>query len=435
MKRAAPSADLFMATPSKPMQPRQGKPLLPYAEALQMLEARLAPSNPKQENIALSQAHNRILAQDVALDRDEPPVARSAMDGYALRSADGMEKRRVVATYFAGTAGNQVLAAGQAAQVMTGGTVPDGADCVVPVERIRREGDWLWIEEEPKPGRHVRQAGEMGRKGRVLLRSGHCLGTGDLGVLAGCGLSQVEVFRQPRVVVLSTGDEVVPHTTLPAAYQVRDSNRLLSCMQLQGFGAQVIHHQHVPDQPELLEEAVGQALAQADLVLTIGGVSMGDKDFLPQVFRQLGVETLFHKLAIQPGKPVWVGFHQQCWVMGLPGNPLSSFVVLELLGRLVVHRLAGGKQRFPRPMCLASLQGRVRSKARPRFLPARLLDSNPGWTAVDSVATELPSLQPCTESGSGDWTSLANANALLFLAPHQDLQAGAAVRYLPLSQP
>lgn len=407
--------------------------MLPYVEALKVLEARFEGFHPATEDLPLDQAVGRILAREVAMDRAEPPVSRSAMDGFAMQSGDGAAVRTVIGTYFAGTPGQEPVASGQAVAVMTGGTVPPGADCVVPVERTSRERDVLRIEGSPKPGQHVRQAGEMGEAGRVLLRPGHGLRQADLGAIAGCGVDPVTVYRRPRVVILATGDEVIPFQGKPEPHQVRDSNRLLVAAQLRSYGLEVLREEHVADVEEDLQAAVGRALEQADLLVTIGGVSMGEKDFLPKIFSEAGVEKLFHKIDLQPGKPVWAGVKQGCFVLGLPGNPLSSFVVTELLGRFLADRLQGGTTPFPRPMSIGRLHGTLRSGARPRLLVARFRAGASSWeSAPQSAADALPEVVLCSETGSGDWTSLAHAEVLLFLPPQSVVAHGDAVRFLPL---
>ena len=399
-----------------------GRALIDYEEAVAALATEVRRVPHPAEDVGLSWALGRVLAEAVALDRAEPPVARSAMDGYALRAADGSAPRQVVATFYAGTAGDRALAAGEAVAVMTGGTVPSGADAVVPVEQVRRAGDTLHLDVEPVAGRHVRRAGEMGAAGRVLLEPGRRLRAGDLAVLAGCGHDPVAVMPQPRVALLSTGDEVVRWTRTPAAHQVRDSNRLASRQQLLRMGAATVDEEHVPDDPAALRTTLGSALESNDLVVTIGGVSMGDKDHLPRLLPELGVERLFHGVRLQPGKPVWAGQREGRWVLALPGNPVSSFVVLELLGRVLLARLSGDRRDFPLPLARGTAGGAASTRMRPRWLPARLEADHEGAARV----------VPCRESGSGDWTSLAGAEALLHLPAGATVEAGDPVHYLPL---
>lgn len=398
-----------------------GRPLIEYAKAVQMLATSVASIARPPQEVTASTAVDRVLAEEVALDRAEPPVPRSAMDGYALRAADGLQARKIVGTVYAGTPGDPELQPGEAVAVMTGGTVARGADCVVPVEQTSVVDGVLQIDIEPEEGRHVRRAGEMGAAGRVLLRPGRRLAPADLAVIAGCGHDPVRVHVRPRVALLSTGDEVVRWTTQPGPHQVRDSNRLVSRLQLTAMGAERIDEQHVLDNPMALRDALEEAIAENDLVVTIGGVSMGDKDHLPALLPEMGVERLFHGVRVQPGKPVWCGQRDGCWVLGLPGNPVSSFVVLELLGRVLMARLAGDGQSFPRPLARGIASVAARAGKRPRWLPAELLS--------DADGTHV---RPCAERGSGDWTSLAGTEALLCLPAGTSVEPGDPVHYLPL---
>lgn len=401
----------------------KGRDLLAYAEALSLLARDLRPLARPTETALLLQAAGRVLAEPINLDRDEPPVARSAMDGYAVRSADGTQPRRIVGSVYAGTADLPSVGPGQAAEVMTGGSIPPGADAVIPVEMTRREGAELLVQEAPAAGQHLRAAGEMGRRGRIVLHAGRRLRAGDLGIAAAVGAEPLPVRARPRVTLLSTGDEVVPWTAQPASHQVRDSNRLSAALRLQEFGAELLHHGHVPDDPVQLERALRAALAASDLVVTIGGVSMGQKDFLPGVLAQLGVREIVHGVAIQPGKPVWIGRGADAWVLGLPGNPVSSFVILELFGRRLIRSLHGETGAADAPGLLPGVLSRpLHSRARALWLPA----------AVAPQTADAPHLDVLPWKGSGDWTCLARAQALVHVPPDSALAAGAPIRYLPL---
>lgn len=389
------------------------RPLLELEDAVAKLLASAAPLRRPEQAIPLREALGRVLAQEVALDRPEPPVARSAMDGYAVRSADGASPRRLGGTIYAGTAEIPVLAPGMAVAVMTGGSVPPGADAVVPVERAHRAaGGSVLLDEAPRAGQHVRAAGEMGPAGRVILAPGRVLAAPDLAAAASCGTDPLRVRSRPRFRVLSTGDEVRPWRERPAAHEVRDGNRLGAVLQLERAGGEDLGSVHVGDDPAALRAALAAALADAELVVTIGGVSMGAKDYLPGVFAELGVECLFHGVSVQPGKPVWAGRRDDRWVLGLPGNPVSSFVILELLGWPLVRRLGGATGTGARALERGLSASEARAGARPRFLPASL-DPGPGG---------VPIVRARPEAGSGDWTSLALADALLHLP------AGASVR-------
>jgi len=349
------------------------------------------------------------------------------MDGFAVRSADGLAPRRLRGTVYAGSTELPEVGPGEAVAVMTGGTVPAGADTVVPVEEARVDGvegaRRPLAETTPEPGRHVRPAGEMGARGRRILAAGRVLALPDLVAAAGCGADPLPVRPRPRVRVLSTGDEVVAWTTVPETHQVRDSNRLGAILQLERAGARVLGSGRVPDRPGELRAAVEAALEDADLVVTIGGVSMGEKDHLPGVFAALGVERLFHGVRVQPGKPVWGGHRQGCFVLGLPGNPVSSFVILELLAVPLIRALAGARvEARERPLEAGLAGAAARSRGRERYLPAAL--------EVDGEGRVLVTPRPAT--GSGDWTSLAGAQALLRLPEHAVIAPGDPVRFLRL---
>ena len=400
----------------------RGNPLVSCEMALSQLLARVQSPERPIESMPLLACLDRVLAKAISLDRSEPPLPRSAMDGFALRSEDQESPRELLSTVYAGTAEVPSVGVGQAVAVMTGGTVPPGADAVVPVELTEVEGGVLRIQETPMAGRHVRQAGEMGAKGREVLHTGQRMTSADLTAAAGCGAKEVQVFPKPRVVILSTGDEVVPWDTLPKPHQVRDSNRVGVAFQVESFGGQVVEQAHIPDDPVALETAVADALALADLVITIGGVSMGQKDHLPGVFEKLQVEKLFHGVSVQPGKPVWAGCRHQQFVLGLPGNPISSFVILEILGRPLLEKMSNQISPESLQPQAGVLLTPATSKKRPRYLPATLSVQADGRVGV----------RVCGESGSGDWSALAGATALLCLPPRAQQKVGDAITYLSL---
>ncbi len=401
---------------------------IPLEEAAARLRARWGPRC-GTTTVPLAAAAGRVLVAPARLDRDEPPWPRSAMDGFAMRSAEGAAPRREVGAAPAGRAAAPALERGDCVRVMTGGLVPAGADCVVPRERVRRDAEGRVVPEAaPRPGEHVRAAGELGRAGAEVLAAGRRIGAGELAVLAGCGADPVPVFARPRLAVVATGDEVVPWTETPRVEQVRDANRpALGALAL-AAGAAPVSSRLVADDPAALAAALEAALAAADLVVTVGGVSMGDHDHLPRLLPRLGVEPLFHRVRIQPGKPVWLGRRgaDGPWVLGLPGNPVSAFVVFALLG-VPLLRVLGGEADvpLPTPHLPGTAAAPVRSGARPLWRPARL-------EACDGAP---PRVRPLGWTGSGDWTALAGADALLHLPPRSEVAAGGAVLWQPLPPP
>ncbi|MFT7516907.1 MAG: molybdopterin molybdotransferase [Myxococcota bacterium] len=389
---------------------------LTYAEALKVLATHCQQISPRNEKIALENAARRILANSIFLDRDEPPVARSAMDGFAVLIDDSITCRQIIATNYAGDAGQVHLEAGQAVKVMTGASVPINAEAVVMVEHCQVNGDQLTIDGLPHKS-NIRAIGALAHAGALALAAGQTISAGEMATIASCGVSEVDVYCQPRVAIVSTGDEIVAYAGKVLAHQTRDSNRLMLQQQLKDFGAEVVSSVHVADNPQALETAVDTATQLADVVITIGGVSMGDKDYLPQVFQDLSVERLFHKIAIRPGKPIYVGYRQQTLVVGLPGNPVSSYVGAILFVRPIIDAFSGDFQRRCTPqMSVAGAQ--FKSKARHDFVVAQF--------APDSRVVATPS------SGSADWRSLATTQVLALVPPNAVIEAGQPIMTLPV---
>ncbi len=396
--------------------------LLPYGQAAGLLPE-VAPAPQSQETCPLAEAVGRVLASPLVLDRDEPPVSRSAMDGWAVRSEDGTAPRSIRGVVFAGTEEFPPVGPGEAVAVMTGGTVPEGADAVVPIEQASAEENLLALDVAPTLGKHIRRAGEMGSAGRVLLPVGHRLRSTDVVAAAGSGADPLAVFPRPQVAILATGDEVIPWTEQPSDSQVRDSNRLAAVLQSHSAGAEVISQTHIPDDPAAIAVQVDSALEQADLLVTLGGVSVGRRDHLPQVFAEAGVECLFHGVAMQPGKPLWAGRRGSTFVLGMPGNPVSSFVAFELFAVPLLRALAGEHSPGARTMELGIAAEAVQSGSRDLFLLASL---------VEGEDSSCPRLRPRPAMGSGDWTAFAGAEALLHLPASTSVAVGEPLSFLRL---
>ncbi|MBT3707795.1 MAG: molybdopterin molybdotransferase MoeA [Gammaproteobacteria bacterium] len=389
---------------------------LTYAEALKVLAKHCSAIQPNAETVALPQTANRVLASDIFLDRDEPPVARSAMDGYAVLATDKTKPREVISVNYAGDIGQLDLQIGQAVKVMTGASVPLNADAVVMVEHCRVDGSTLTIDKLPSKS-NIRQIGEIAAQGDLAVARGQRIAAGEIATIASCGVSEVSVFTRPRVAILSTGDEIVSHEGELLPHQTRDSNRLMLAQQVSDFGATVVSSEHVADNLPALSKALDEALRNSDIVITIGGVSMGDKDYLPQVFSESKVEKLFHKVAMRPGKPIWVGQRQQAMVVGLPGNPVSSFVGAILFARPIVDAFLGDFARRAIPQ-LAVSGAQFRSKARHDFVVARFSENS------KVVATQ--------SSGSADWRSLSRVQTLALVPPNSIINSGDILEVIPV---
>lgn len=297
------------------------------------------------ETLPLERAAGRVLASDVVAMIDSPRHDVSAMDGYAVRDSDlaGPPARlRVVGEAFAGQAEVPGISFGACVRIFTGGAVPNGADRVVIQEVVRRDGDWAIIDQAPIPARHVRRRASDFAAGERLLSAGTLLTPGALVAAAAADEGQVEVWQVPRLMVLGTGDELAePGTARDTAAAIPESVSLGVAALAEQWGGKCIGRVRLPDDPVRLGEAASEALAKADLVVVTGGASVGEKDFAKSMFGRAGLELLFSKVAIKPGKPVWLGRAGGTMVLGLPGNPTSALVTARLFLAPLVAGLSG----------------------------------------------------------------------------------------------
>ncbi|WP_332660586.1 molybdopterin molybdotransferase MoeA [Brevundimonas sp.] len=311
------------------------------ALALVLNEARPLPC----ETVALEAAGERVLAADLTARGDAPRTAVSAMDGYAVRDIDLARlpaRLPVAAVAFAGRADVPLLAPGTCARVFTGGPTPHGADRVVVQEIVGREGDDALFEVSPGPGTHIRAAGSDFATGDVLLAAGTVLGFRAMVAAAAADVAAVSVVRKPRIVILGTGDELAePGQALETPGSIPESVSFGVAALARQCGGEVLARRRLTDTPELLEAAARLALDEADLVVVTGGASVGEKDYARAMFAPLGLELIFSKVAIKPGKPVWFGRAGGVLVLGLPGNPTSALVTARLFLAPLVAGLAG----------------------------------------------------------------------------------------------
>jgi len=304
------------------------------------------------ETVELLGASGRILAAPVTSKLDFPHWDNSAMDGYAVRfadvkdaSADKPINLAIVEEIAAGDRPQQPIAAGQAARIFTGACMPQGADTVVMQEETRREGDRVLILSAPKPQEFVRHQGAFYQAGAPLLTPGLKLGPAEIAVLAGAQCIEVPVYRRPRVVIFSTGDELVAPERPLAFGQLVDSNQYALAAAVERLGGEAIRLGIVPDKPELLRETVEKAIATGDFVLSTGGVSVGDYDYVEEILQELGGELKIRSVAVKPGKPLTVASfaaaNSRRLYFGLPGNPVSALVSFWRFVRPALLKLAG----------------------------------------------------------------------------------------------
>jgi molybdopterin molybdotransferase len=295
-----------------------------------------------EEAVPLSIAFGRVLARDLAADRDFPPFETTAMDGYALGGLDPARWRARPGAVAAGDPMPGELLPGEAVRVMTGGPVPQGTSAILPIEQARIENAWLRSTGPIEAGAHLRRRGEVLRKGEVLLRAGDRLSPEAILLAATVGADPAPAVRLPRCAVAVTGSELVAADSRPGPTQIRNGNgpALLAAFARRGVAARELAP--MPDRKEaltrLFEESSG-----FDLLVTTGGVSVGDFDVTPEAAQESGFEILFHGVAIKPGKPVAFGRRQSTFWLGLPGNPLSALTTFELFGGAALERCSGGR--------------------------------------------------------------------------------------------
>ncbi len=292
------------------------------------------------ESGALSAAFGRTLRETIVAARAQPPFTASAMDGYAVRSADTPGVLRVIGEAGAGRALKRALQQGEAARIFTGAPLPEGADAVLIQEDAQRDGDAV---RAPKinAGRHVRRAGVDFESGAVLLETGRILDAGGVTLAAAAGRAHVRVATRPRVAILSGGNEIVPPGTKPAADQIFDSVSYGVAAFAESWGAIAQSGSPFVDDAAAIARCVNEALANADVAVVIGGASVGDHDYARPALRAIGAEILFEKVSLRPGKPTWVARRDNQLVLGLPGNPASAFVCARLFLRPLIDRLLG----------------------------------------------------------------------------------------------
>ena len=318
--------------------------LLPIDQALAIILAQL--STLSAETVPLAQGLGRVLAADLLADRPQPPFDRSAMDGVAVRCADWTAGTvlRQQGQALAGAPFGQPLLPGHCVRIMTGAAVPAGADAVVPVERIAvqvHQGETeVTLLEPPRPEQHIARTGSEVQAGQAVLRAGERLTGPRLGVAASFGHAVLPVVRRPIVALVPTGDELVAVDAEPGPGQIRDSNRYAISALLQP-DAEVRHFAAARDQPGALQQALQEAWQQADVLVTIGGVSAGDADLVAPTLQLLGATAHFHKIRIKPGKPLLFATRGAQLAFGLPGNPLAACVCAALFVRPALARLQG----------------------------------------------------------------------------------------------
>jgi molybdopterin molybdotransferase len=410
-------------------QPEQA--ILSFEAARSLVEDHASRLRPKgRELLGILDAQGRVLAEPIHADRDFPPFPRATRDGYAIRAAD-LDKLpadlQIIGEIKAGgTPSALSVESGQAAAIMTGAPVPEGADAVVMIEHTSRVGDRVHVARRVAANENIVAAGAEAKRGDKLLAPGVRIGYAEVAVAASAGRSRVLIHAKPRVAVLSTGDEVVDIDIPPGPYQIRNSNSFSLAAQIQAAGAEAVVLPIAPDEHGRLRELLIEGL-ESDLLLIAGGVSMGKYDLVEQVLAELKAEFFFTGAQIQPGQPVVFGripchagasahetIAEYKYFLGLPGNPISTMVTFELFAKPMLEALAGIASRNL-VFTHAKLKSEIRTKTGlKRFLPA-ILSGEYEHSEVELVRWQ----------GSGDIASVARANCYAVVPPDRErIEAG-----------
>jgi molybdopterin molybdotransferase len=382
-----------------------------HARACVVREITKSRKQARVETLALDTAAGRLLAVATLADRDYPTLSRSVRDGFAVRSGDVPGKLKVIGEARAGGMFAGQVGVGESVEIMTGAPVPAGADAVVMVEHVERDGDFVMVPKPAATGQFISFRGEEAVAGQELLPVGKRIRYADIALLAATGHAQVSVFAKPRVAILPTGDELVPVAGTPKDHQVRNSNAHSLAAQVVRCGATPYMLPPAKDNGEDTRDAIERALASCDVLLLSGGVSAGKYDIVERVLSEMGAEFFFDRVAIQPGQPLVFGRVDGRFFFGLPGNPGSTMVTFEVFARLAIE-LIGGQTDPEDPWALGRLTEPFRHKpGLTRFLPGLL--------------TGAGDLKPLPWKGSSDVPALAMANVYLVAnAAQEEWQAG-----------
>ena len=362
------------------------------------------------ESVRLREAGWRVLARDLVAAEDHPPFPAATMDGYAVIADDPSPWREIVGRQTAGSIEEIEISLGVAAWITTGAPVPPGATAVVPVEVTELADEHVVVHQEHvTAGENIRPVGVDLARGSGVLQAGAIIGPAEIGLLAGLGVDPVEVTRRPRVSVLSTGNELVEPDERPGPGQIRDSNRFSLVAALEEAGADVVWAGHGPDDAAALRHALVERIAESDVVITSGGVSMGDLDLVKPLLAELA-EVHFRRVFMKPGKPFNFATSGKTFIFSLPGNPVSALVGFEVFLRPALKQMLGAAE-IDRPRVQVRIDHRVRSSDRIEMQRAVVRVGEDGRLVATTTGPQA----------SSRLASLVGANALLLVPPGTDV--------------
>ena len=385
--------------------------LMTFDEAQRAIQTQFKPVFLGEEEAVLLEAYNRVLNEDIVSTLDIPPFNRSTVDGYAVKADDtvGADENQPATLQVSGIVNigeqpNVILTKGGAVEIVTGAPIPEGADAVVMIEDTEREGDELHIFSPATTQENVMKKGSDIKRDATVFKKGQVLGSSEIGVLAALGLSKVKVLKTPIVAVLSTGGEITePGKALPVG-KIYDINSYSLCVAVIESGAKPVYFGVIPDDKAALSKAMQTALASADMLITSGGVSVGPRDYTPQIVDSLGKPgVVVYGIAVKPGKPTTVGFVGDKPIFSLPGHPTSALLIFYLLARPLIQRL-GGRPVIGMKMIRALAGSRMFSaKGRRTFIMVKL--------EFDKECRLIA--EPVESGASGAITTLAKADGFV----------------------
>lgn len=382
------------------------------------------------EKVDIKEALGRVIAEDVYARRNIPPWDNSAMDGYAVRVDDveGASKEnpavlKIIESLPAGYISENRLNPGEAIKIMTGAPMPNGADAVVMAEYTEKDGGKVRIFKRPEKGDHIRRAGEDVKEGQLVIKKGQLIRPSEIGMLASMARSIVSVYQRPRVAILATGDELVDLDEEICGAKIINSNTYAVGAQIQECGALPILLGIARDRQDELEEKLRLGM-NADIIITSGGVSVGDYDHVKDVVKGLGGDLRLWKVAIKPGKPLAFSVLNGRPMFGLPGNPVASMVTFEIFVRPAILKMMGHKKIF-RPIIDATIKSDLKKKEQRRHFIRASVQSD-----VDGYAVETTG-----DQGSHMMTSMTKANGLIIFHENEtDIKAGDKVKVMLLDR-
>ena len=371
--------------------------MIPFETAFEIVMDSARPLG--AEAVPISNVLNRILAQDVASDTDIPPFNKSAMDGYACRREDLSNELTVIEEIPAGYVPRQVITRNQCAKIMTGGIVPEGADCVIMVEFTENRAGNKIIFTGKETEDHICLKAEDVKKGEIVLRKGTKLMPHHIAVLATVGCVAPLVSRQPRIGIVATGNELVEPGEQPSLSQIRNSNSYQLCAQVTAAGAIPTYYGIAKDTAGAIDATIKSSMVENDVIILSGGVSMGEYDLVPDLLKENNFKLLFEKVGIKPGRPTVFGVSDEVFCFGLPGNPVSTFVIFELIVKPFLYKMMG----------FDSTPAEIRMRLDQTITREKV--ERTAWIPV--AFTEGGGVAPVEYHGSGHLNSLSEADGLI----------------------